>query len=93
MITQTALVNSWKLYNDTTEKIKLNDFKLEIVEALLPDEQVSTPAACHRLEELDGRKRSNEEDVLAATRGCPKNTDVQMLLSIHVRSIHVAVNA
>ena len=56
LMTQTALVNSWKLYNDIVEEIRPNDFKMNIIESLLENERVYAPATSHSLEELTGEK-------------------------------------
>ncbi|XGW33830.1 hypothetical protein V3C99_017916 [Haemonchus contortus] len=42
LITQTAVVNAWKLYKDVVKNIRLNDFKVEAVESLLNVDQSYT---------------------------------------------------
>lgn len=56
LLTQTALVNSWRLYCDNVNKVKLNDFKIEIIESLLENDRQYVPKTKHWLEELDGPK-------------------------------------
>ena len=56
LITQTAMVNAWRLYNDNIKRIKLVDFKIEVVESLLESERSYTPTTCHKLEETKGAK-------------------------------------
>ena len=59
LVTQTSMVNAWRLYCDVISKIKFNEFKILVIEALL-DIKKSTPSSRHKLEELhktSGRKR------------------------------------
>lgn len=57
LITQTSLVNAYRLYCRSAQKISFLDFKINIVEALLqPEPEVSTPKTSRVLEELPGKK-------------------------------------
>ncbi|KIH56907.1 hypothetical protein ANCDUO_12909 [Ancylostoma duodenale] len=35
LLTQTSLVNSWRLYYDNAQTMKFNEFKIEVIESLL----------------------------------------------------------
>lgn len=58
MITQTALINSWRLYNDNVNHIRFMDFKMTVVEHLL-DQRFHTITTNHILEELAGPKSAS----------------------------------
>ena len=74
LMTQTALINAWTLYNEVVKKVKFNDFKMDVVEALIADnsprnvsnnnhklEQVPGPKAATRRRCLNCYKRLSEE--------------------------------
>jgi hypothetical protein len=69
LLTQTALVNAWRLYSDHVQKIKLTDFKIEIIESLLDNERLCTLPTRHTLEELAGRKAVSRK----RCTGCYRN--------------------
>ncbi|VDO25445.1 unnamed protein product [Haemonchus placei] len=57
LLTQTAVVNAWKLYRDVIKNVRLNDFKMDVIDSLLCQEREYPPArqfqpARHVLEEV-----------------------------------------
>ena len=56
MITQTASVNSYGLYCRHIKKIPLLDFKMDLVEALLREDNTTRPTTPRHLEEMSGKK-------------------------------------
>lgn len=60
-VTQMAIVNSWRLFCDSKEKIRLNEFKMNLVESLLHGglNEAPSPRVNHKLEKA--RVGSKEE--------------------------------
>ncbi|KAK6054377.1 hypothetical protein COOONC_08119, partial [Cooperia oncophora] len=60
--TQTAVVNAWKLYKDAIGKVRLNDFRMDVVESLLNAKcdcaRDHSDAARPELEEVSGPKNN-----------------------------------
>ncbi|EYC26340.1 hypothetical protein Y032_0010g1099 [Ancylostoma ceylanicum] len=57
LLTQTSLVNAWRLYNDNIQRIRFNDFKIEVIEYLLNNERLNATTTIRRsVEELAGPK-------------------------------------
>ena len=52
LVTQTSMVNAWRLYNDCVDKIKFNEFKISVIESLLDKKKPVVPTSRHKLEEL-----------------------------------------
>ncbi|RCN41758.1 hypothetical protein ANCCAN_12299 [Ancylostoma caninum] len=51
-----AIGNAWRLYRDIVEKIRLTDFKMNIIESLLQEELQPSQTSDHKLEQLAGPK-------------------------------------
>ncbi|KAL6728531.1 hypothetical protein Aduo_010297 [Ancylostoma duodenale] len=59
LTTQTAIVNSWRLFCDVTgSTMGLIDYKISIIKSLLPLKRPPSPTLKHLLEQVEGPKRS-----------------------------------
>ena len=67
LVTQTAIVNSWTLFCDSNDKIKLNEFKMRIVESVLASNSTLSPRVTHKLEDI---KVLSKKDIRKRCIGC-----------------------
>ncbi|RCN44855.1 hypothetical protein ANCCAN_09137 [Ancylostoma caninum] len=78
LLTQTALVNAWRLYNDNIQRFTFSDLKIDVIECLLDNERLNAITTRHSLEELTGPRLSLGRDVALAIETGRRKKDLAL---------------